>query len=343
MFLSLPYQRPIVASHRVGKPSDTSNMSVLSGFQWFSLSIDALSSRVGGAVAAGLILAAVLSGCTGIADPSLPASESQVAPGPIGPEDMDSRRQIWMVPSSRQGLLMRATLVRPAGQGPFRLVVVNHGSEQDAAQRSLMPMPAFKSISEWFLQHGYAVLTPQRPGHGETGGPYLEDQGACGSANYAKAGDATADSIAAAIDFMVRQPFIKPDGVVVVGNSAGGWGAIALAGRNPAGVAAVVNFAGGRGGRDYNRPGRNCSPERLLAAAAEYGKTARVPTLWLYASNDTYFPPALSKQMAEAFRKGGGPVDYRLLPAVGRDGHALANAPAAIWGAHLEQFLASHS
>lgn len=203
-----------------------------------------------------------------------------------------------------------------------------------------MPMPAFNSLTEWFLQRGYAVLLPQRPGHGETGGRYLEEQGACGSANYMRAGDSTADSIEAAVDFMARQPFVKPGRTVVVGNSAGGWGAIALASRNPAGVSALINFSGGRGGRVFNRPGKNCSPERLVATAAKYGKTTRVQTLWLYASNDSYFSPELSREMAEAFRKAGGAVDYRLLPAVGKEGHSLINAPAAVWGPYLEAFLA---
>jgi dienelactone hydrolase len=249
------------------------NVCFFSGYHQFSRAVlDARIRRAGIAIA--LVLWATLSGCMAVVDPSIPANASAVAPGPAGPEGADSRRQLWMIPSSESGLLMRATLLRPAGPGPFSLAVVNHGSEQDAARRALMQMPEFKSVTEWFLQRGFAVLLPQRPGHGETGGPYLENQGACGSANYKRAGDTTADSIAAAVDFMARQPFVRPTGVVVVGNSAGGWGAIALAGRNPAGVAAVINFAGGRGGRDFNRPGRNCSPERLVAAAARHRLSA---------------------------------------------------------------------
>jgi dienelactone hydrolase len=211
------------------------------------------------ALAAGLVLAAVLSGCTGIADPSMPAVAVATAPGPAGPEGADWRRQLWMVPSSEAGLPMRATLYRPAGPGPFPLAVVNHGSEQDAARRARMPMPEFKSVTEWLLRRGYAVILPQRPGHGETGGRYQEDQGGCSAAKYERAANATADSIVAAVDFMAKQPFVKPDGAIVVGNSAGGWGAIALASRNPTGVAAVINFAGGRGGRNFNRPENNCS------------------------------------------------------------------------------------
>jgi dienelactone hydrolase len=89
-----------------------------------------------------------------------------------------------------------------------------------------------------------------------------------------------------------------------------------------------------------NRRENNCSPDRLIAAAANYGKASRVPTLWLYASNDSYFPPDLSREMADAFRGAGGTVDYRLLPALGKEGHSLINAPAAVWGPYLEAFLA---
>jgi homoserine acetyltransferase len=64
-----------------------------------------------------------------------------------------------------------------------------------------------------------------------------------------------------------------------------------------------------------------------------------MPTLWLYASNDSYFPPALSQEMAEAFRSAGGTVDYRLLPAVGKEGHRLIYAPTTVWGSYLDAFL----
>ena len=67
-----------------------------------------------------------------------------------------------------------------------------------------------------------------------------------------------------------------------------------------------------------------------------------MPTLWLYADNDTYFPPALSKRMVEAFREGGGKAEYDLFPAVGQEGHALIQAPlaAAPWPPVVTQFLA---
>ena len=196
------------------------------------------------------------------------------------------------------------------------------------------------------MQRGYAVAVPQRPGHGETGGPYLESNsrtGRCADSDYRMSGNATADSIQAAVDYFAQQSFVKKTDVIVVGQSAGGWGALALASRNPRNVKAVVNFAGGRGGRTGNRPNNNCEPKRLIEAARSFGATARIPVLSIYTENDTYFGPALSKEINDAFRAGGGRIDFRLLPSFGLDGHALLGARDGVarWAPAVEEFLKS--
>ncbi|MBI4274896.1 MAG: alpha/beta fold hydrolase, partial [Rhizobiales bacterium] len=182
-------------------------------------------------------------------------------------------------------MTMWATLLRPPGAGPFPLVVINHGTTQSAEERAKFRIPLFTAASNFFVQHGYAVLVPQRPGHGETGGPYLEPDGPCAGVDYRKSGLATAASIAAAIDYIKAQSFISKSPAIVVGHSAGGWGVLALASGNPSNVKAVINFAGGRGGRVNGRPNNNCAPERLVAAAEQFGATTRIPTLWIYTEN----------------------------------------------------------
>jgi dienelactone hydrolase len=264
------------------------------------------------------------------------------SPGPQGPEEGQYRRQLWLVPSRDTTALMRTTVFRPAGRGPFPLAVIMHGSVQSAAERRKFVQPVFAAAAEFFVQRGFAVAVPQRPGHGETGGPYLEHQGSpCERADYRKAGLAVADSIEAAIAYMTRQPFVKRDGVIVVGQSAGGWGSLALASRNPPQVKGIVNFAGGRGGRANDRPKTNCAPERLIEAAGAFGATARLPVLSIYTENDSYFPPLLSRQIADAYRKAGGNMDFHLLPAFGKDGHRLlgAHEGVAVWGPIVDGFL----
>jgi dienelactone hydrolase len=272
------------------------------------------------------------------------ASSAQTTPGPQGPEDGAARRQLWLIPIQGERLLMRATVLRPPGDGPFPLVVINHGSIESADMRAKFPMPDYPLISRWFLDHGYAVALPQRPGHGETGGPYFEDQGFCEDPDFRQAGLRTADSIDAAIDYLTTQPFVRPADVIVVGQSAGGWGAIALASRNPPSVKAVVNFAGGRGGRSDNAPNNNCSPGALIAAAASFGKQARLPTLWLYSESDDYFGPDLARHMFEAFRNAGGNGEFHLLPPFGAQSHLMISSVDAfgLWAPMLEGFLAEH-
>jgi dienelactone hydrolase len=273
--------------------------------------------------------------------PAVPRAEPLA--GPQGAEQGELRGQPWLVPSAQPGVLMRTTVFRPPGRGPFPLVVMNHGTTQNAERRRLMPLPQFETLSRWFVQHGFAVAVPERPGHGATGGVYREDQGGCDDANFSAAGFGAADSIAAALAYMRGQAFVRRTGAIVAGHSAGGWAALALASRAPAGLAAAINIAGGLGGRSYDQPDNNCALQRLIATAGEFGRTTRVPTLWLYTENDSYFPPHLAAAMAAAFRTAGGKVDYEALPSVGSDGHFFLDRAdfESRWSPVVERFLAT--
>jgi dienelactone hydrolase len=245
-------------------------------------------------------------------------------------EGEPDRRQQWVLPSPDPATAARAFLFRPAGDGPFPLALIAHATSQNVLRRAQMPQPEYRALAAWLVTRGYAVLVPERPGHGATGGRYLEDQGGCDEADYAKAGRATADSIAAALDFMRGQPFIRDDRAVILGHSAGAWGALALAERNPPGVAAIVAIAPGRGGHANDLPNQVCAPHTLISAAAEFGKTARVPVTWLVAANDSYFSPNLSRQIAEAFRAGGDKVNFRVAAAYGSEGHWLVETEGGV-------------
>src|SRR5262249_13554485 len=158
---------------------------------------------------------------------------SQPFAGPHGLQSGRLRQQLWLVPSAPPVVMMRTAVFRPSSAGPYPLVVINHGTTQNAERRRLLKAPDFDAMAEWFVRHGYAVAVPQRPGHGETGGEYRESQGGCDDADFARAGRGAADSIAAAVGYLRVQPFIRHTDVIVVGQSAGGWGALALASRPP--------------------------------------------------------------------------------------------------------------
>jgi pimeloyl-ACP methyl ester carboxylesterase len=66
-----------------------------------------------------------------------------------------------------------------------------------------------------------------------------------------------------------------------------------------------------------------------------------VPTLWVYAENDTYFPPWLARQMCQAFQAAGGRAQMVMLPPFAEEGHFLftAGRGLALWTPIVSRFL----
>ena len=258
------------------------------------------------------------------------AALAQKSFGAQGPESEPDRMQQWLLPSPDADTSAHAILYRPPGDGPFRLALIAHASTQNVLRRAQMPQSEYRALAAFLVARGFAVLVPERPGHGATGGRYLEDQGDCDEADYISAGRATAEAIVAALNYLRSQSFVRQDGAVILGHSAGGWGALALAGGKLKGVSAIIAFAAGRGGHANDVPNQVCARHRLVATAREFGKGARVPVTWLVAANDSYFSPKLSRQLADAFRSGGGSGDFHVLAASGSEGHWLAESDAGV-------------
>ena len=260
------------------------------------------------------------------------------------------REELWGIPST---IPMLAYVIRPVGNGPFPLLVMNHGVSLDPKERSYFPVIEFRDAAVWFARRGYVVVAPVRPGYGaaaievpERGlfGLFFSGVGNCSDANFRDAGLAIATLDMWVMDYMSAQPFIKRDDVVIVGQSGGGWGAIALASQNPSSVRAIITFEAGRGGHFNGKPNSNCAPDRLVEAAGQFGRTARIPMLWIYTHNDSYFGPELSMRLASAFQAAGGNVEYHLLPDFGADGHFLIDSAdgVQIWAPLVSEFLGRH-
>jgi pimeloyl-ACP methyl ester carboxylesterase len=220
-------------------------------------------------------------------------------------------------------------------------------------ERSYFPAIEFRDAALWFAGQGYVVVAPVRPGYGASAIEvperglfelFFSGVGDCSDANFRDAGLAIASIDMWVIDYMSAQPFIKRDEVIVVGQSGGGWGAIALASQNPRSVCAMIGFAAGRGGHFQGKPNSNCAPDSLVEVVAQFGRTARIPMLWICTHNDSYFGPELTKRLATTFRAAGGNVEYHLFPDFGGDGHFTIDAADAIqlWAPLVDEFLRNH-
>ena len=240
---------------------------------------------------------------------------------------------------------LHARLCLPSSADPATLVLINHGTPPVATESKMKLGRCDQEAAQWFLTRGFAVAFVLRRGYGETGGEWAEGIFGCGHPDFVHAGLETAVDINAAVDFLTRLPEIKPSDAIVIGQSAGGWGAIAYASAPHPKVAAFVVMAGGRGGhRDY-RARNNCRPDLLADAAGHFGKTARTPMLWIYTENDSYFEPSIARTMYRSFSSAGGIADFEQLGPYGTDGHKLFFGPggSAIWGPLVERYLTERS
>lgn len=265
-------------------------------------------------------------------------------------DDQAPRRiqeEIWALPLP---LPTFAYLVRPVGDGPFPLVIMNHGVALNSTERSLFPLVEFPDAAKWFARRGYLVVAPVGSGFGASAidipergiyGPFFSKVGKCSNPNFRDPGLAVAQANLWIIDYMVAEKRALPDGAIVVGQSAGGWVSIALSSLNPPQVKAIITFAAGRGGRVDGKPNNNCAPDKLVQTTGEFGRTSRVPMLWIYIENDTFFGPALSKRMHQAFTNAGGKAEYHLMPPFGNEGHYFIGSPDAvpIWSPLVSSFL----
>ena len=244
--------------------------------------------------------------------------------------------------------VMLAGVFRPAGEGPFPVLVYSHGRSGTAIERDRTRVPDPRGHLRYWLGKGFAVVAPIRPGYGETGGPDRESSGVrydifgnCwGPANFRRAAAAAADAVRATLAWVRRQPWADAHRIVLAGTSMGGLASLASAATNPDGVVAAINFAGGTGGDGTRAPGRSCGSEEMQALFSAYGRTTHVPSLWLYAENDLYWGAQWPPAWHRAFATGGSPTQFIQTPPVpDTDGHQLLARGYRLWSGAVDRFL----
>jgi dienelactone hydrolase len=187
-------------------------------------------------------------------------------------------------------------------------------------------------------RRGYLAVITMRRGYGASDGPAPVPL-SCASQSLSERFAAEADDLQAALDAVVKRPDADAARVIAIGVSAGGTAITALSARNPPGLVGVINISGG-----LRFP--SCPKEdALIAAFREYGAKSRVPHLWLYAKNDSFFSEELVAKMQSAFLDGGGDVKLVMFEADARyDGHAIFHNSSGRykWLPQMDAFLRFH-
>ncbi len=246
--------------------------------------------------------------------------------------DASLNERVERVPSSRTFPIdLETTFFMPEGSGPFPVVVINHGKAEGDVRFQPRSRPV--AAARYFLQRGYAVVAPMRQGFSNSGGRYVGS-----GCNIEGNGRAQADDVKAVLDHVVRQPWADKDRLLVVGQSHGGWTTLAFGALNYPGVKGLINFAGG-----LRQEGCAAWERGLAAGAAAYAQETRVPTIWFYGDNDSYFSPTVFRPMHEHYTAAGGQAKLVAYGAFGTDSHALFSAlrGGEIWNPEVDKFLAS--
>jgi dienelactone hydrolase len=226
-------------------------------------------------------------------------------------------------------LRIQAYLYKPAGNGPFPVVIYNHGSRAGREQRSV----PFEYIGRLLTRAGYAVLVPERRGYGKSDGPVAT---ATGGAVVARL-QAEADDVLAALDYVRTLPFVAPKRIGIMGWSFGGIVTMFAVSRSTEFVVAVDQAGGALSWKG------NSAVRSALTDAAEKSTT---PTLFLVAENDATTDSITT--LAEIYKKRGVPhrmVIYQPFMSENRDvsrapGHKVFSVEGVnVWEKDVLEFL----
>jgi dienelactone hydrolase len=217
-------------------------------------------------------------------------------------------------------VLLEATIYRSPLAGRRPAVVINHGT-QDAAS---LVTRRYQEQARLIVDLGFTVVVPMRKGFGGSEGPLFE---ASVMPPALQLGSALED-LDAVVGWLARDAAVDRDRLVLVGADRGGFLSIAYASLYPGRVASVINVSGLWQSEHLN-DGFNMMEFRKA------GATIRIPTLWLYADNDSYYPPRSVRADFAAYQAAGGTGRLIELHAPEGDGHALFSWIEA-WAAPAE-------
>ena len=197
----------------------------------------------------------------------------------------------------RGSLRIHAFLYKPNGDGPFPVVIYNHGARTGRPRR---PEPN-EYIGRLLARVGYVVLIPERRGYGDSDGPTLsEDIGSDLGQRFVTRVEAETDDVFAAVDYLRTLPFADTKRIGIMGYSLCGIVTMVAVSRSNI-FAVAINQAGAAGAWNISEQLRSA-----LIAAAEKTKT---PALLLVAENDR--TTASITTLAEIFKKRG--VAHRMV------------------------------
>lgn len=244
-----------------------------------------------------------------------------------GQSEPVKRQQIFLdVQIQEKMYKLEAMLYKPTDVEAARLplIISTHGRYGPSPSRNPNEIYGLSAMARKLVAKGFMVLHLVRRGYGNSEGPDSEFM-----ATAQASGLAGAQDIAAAVAFMRQRADVEPNRIAVIGQSQGGWMALASSTFAMNGVIGIVNFSGATNFTEAKNYNINTYPveSQMKEAASAYGKLSRTPVLWLYASNDNHSVSTV-KDWFESFQKSGGKGRLVFTEAFQPRGHSVASTPS---------------
>jgi len=235
---------------------------------------------------------------------------------------------------------LAVAIYAPAGDGPFPLALVHHGSTGEGNDPQAFD---FFFANDWFADvlnaHGWIVAFPQRRGRGGSDGLYDEgfsedrSQGYSSDTQVSLAGAERALIDAnAALRALQQHPDVSSEPVLLSGFSRGGVVALMQAGDYPEHTAGVINFAGGWKGEGFGDPEINLTLFRRIG-------TFDGQILSIYGEDDAFYSTEHSLANLAAMEERGAESDVHVVTVPGYNrGHWLMFQPT-LWEETVSEYI----
>ena len=211
---------------------------------------------------------------------------------------------------------------KPAGDGPFPMVVFVHGHQEPASNRI-----GGRAFVDWgvlndYSKSGFVAVAVSQPGYG----------GSEGKPDFC--GPRTQGAVKAVIDHFRRSKFVNPNKIVMEGVSRGAVVASMVAAGDSK-LRAVVLISGVYDMKlFYNTQCLSGSKTPVVGSicesirqempvtdqgfsdrsARDYASKMKAHVLILHGAEDQNVPPAQAREFADALQKSGGDVELHIFP-----------------------------
>jgi len=186
-------------------------------------------------------------------------------PSLVGPAMADQGYQTIFYKSGN--LSIEAYLYKPTGDGPFPLIIYNHGTRGAHAKQET----PFRDIGSMLRAAGYVVLVPERRGYGKSGGRAASGQEAASGLQD------EASDVLAALDYIKTLPYVDQNRLGMVGWSFGGIVTIFAISQSDAFKVAIDQAGGALSWK------KNAGIRQAILAAA---RSVKIPVFFMDAEND---------------------------------------------------------